>query len=858
GVYVGVMYEEYQLYGAQQQLEGQSVALGGSASSIANRVSYVCDFNGPSMAIDTMCSSSLTAIHYACRDLNAGEADVAIAGGVNVSIHPNKYLALSQGSFLSSRGRCESFGSGGAGFVPSEGVGAVLLKPLSQAERDGDRIYGIIKGSAVNHGGKTNGYTVPNPKAQAAVIGEAMERAGVQAGEISYLEAHGTGTSLGDPIEIAGLSRAFQSDSKEKEGQWCSIGSLKSNIGHAESAAGIGGVTKVLLQLQHQQLVPSLHSGTLNPHIDFGKTPFRVQQVLEDWETESGKPRIAGVSSFGAGGSNAHVIIEEFRKERGMKYEALKLEGPFIVPLSAKNEARLKELVRNLAKYLDDPLKSEQLRLPDLAYTLQVGREAMEARFILVVNHLEELQTQLASYQKGDRKDLLIGNIKKDPSDFVLKGNAGKSYISAAIRDKELEALAQLWVKGVAIDWNLLYEEGHTLSKISLPTYPFARERYWIPEFEEKMVLANGTVQGPLHPLVHENASDLSEQKYASVFSGKETFLSDHQIQGEKILPAVAYLDMVREAGERSLHQPITQLREITWLSPICVNGAAKSIQVSVFEEGEGLGYEVYSVNLKENEEVIHSQGQLRTNSHTPPLIADVPAIQNRLTGERSGEECYALFKELGLDYGSTFQGIKTLYYSKEEALARLNPPKEEGGYVLPPGLLDSAVQTCMGLDLVSPEKPLSLPSSVKEVNLYGDVSQSLWAYARRSEGSEEGDIVAKYDLDLLSEKGEPLLNFKHLVLQRHADEVPSTEPHSSDELVLLHPRWEASKSRQQGRKKETTSYFVFLGAPTQAFHSQVQQQQAIDSQWIGEKPPLECISEIYSLVKAYKSRETP
>ncbi|MEM6602258.1 MAG: SDR family oxidoreductase, partial [Verrucomicrobiota bacterium] len=262
-------------------------------------------------------------------------------------------------------------------------------------------------------------------------------------------------------------------------------------------------------------------------------------------------------------------------------------------------------------------------------------------------------------------------------------------------------------------------------------------------------------------------------------------------------------------------------------------------------------------LNGKEGEEIILSQGQLSTQVSIPSEAVDIMALQARLPHEKSGKACYESFKRMSLDYGVSFQGIEVLYYSKEEALARLSLPKEEG-YVLPPGLLDSAVQTCMGLDLVSPEKSLSLPSSVKEVNLYGDVSKTFWAYARRSEGSEEGDTVAKYDIDLLSEKGEPLLNFKHLVLQRDGDEVPSTEPHSSDELVLLHPGWEASKSRQQGHKKETTSYYVFLGAPTQAFHSQVQQQQAIDSQWIGEKPPLASISEIYSLVKAYKSRETP
>ncbi|MEW8987767.1 MAG: polyketide synthase, partial [Bacillus sp. (in: firmicutes)] len=263
GVYVGVMYEEYQLYGAQEQIQGRPVALTGSQSSIANRVSYFCNFHGPSMAVDTMCSSSLTAIHLACQSLQRGGCELAIAGGVNVSIHPNKYLMLGQGKFVSSKGQCESFGEGGDGYVPGEGVGAVLLKPLSKAIADGDHIYGIIKGSTINHGGKTNGYTVPNPNAQAEVIQRAFKEAKVDPRTISYIEAHGTGTSLGDPIEIVGLSKAFQEYTKEK--QFCAIGSAKSNIGHCESAAGIAAVTKVLLQLKHRKLVPSLHSEVLNP-----------------------------------------------------------------------------------------------------------------------------------------------------------------------------------------------------------------------------------------------------------------------------------------------------------------------------------------------------------------------------------------------------------------------------------------------------------------------------------------------------------------------------------------------------------------------------------------------------------------
>ncbi len=237
GVYAGVMYGEYQLFGAEASLSGKKTGIASIHASIANRVSYFLNLHGPSMAIDTMCSSSLTAIHIACQDLKQGRTDMGIAGGVNISIHPNKYLMLSAGQFISGKGHCESFGIGGDGYIPGEGVGVVILKRLEEAIRDKDNIYGIIKGSAINHGGKTNGYSVPNPNSQASVIGIAIEEAKVKLRSISYIEAHGTGTNLGDPIEITGLAQAFIKDSQDK--QYCYIGSAKSNIGHCETAAGI-------------------------------------------------------------------------------------------------------------------------------------------------------------------------------------------------------------------------------------------------------------------------------------------------------------------------------------------------------------------------------------------------------------------------------------------------------------------------------------------------------------------------------------------------------------------------------------------------------------------------------------------
>jgi amino acid adenylation domain-containing protein len=463
GVFAGVMWEEYQLYGPELSARGTPAALTGSAASIANRVSYFLNFHGPSIAVDTMCSSSLTAIHLACDSLQSGSCAVALAGGVNLTPHPNKFLALSQGRFLSSKGRCESFGEGGDGYVPAEGVGAVLLKPLSRAETDGDRIYGVILGSALNHGGKTNGYTVPNPAAQTAVIEKALARAAVSPEDVSYVEAHGTGTSLGDPIEVTALTRAYGTRGP------CAIGSVKSNIGHAESAAGIAGLTKLLLQLKHAQLAPSIHSGRLNPNIDFEATPFRVQRSLAPWPSPAEKgdirPRIAGLSSFGAGGSNAHFIVAEHLE----KDEAFIGDFPKVYPFSARDPERLASLLTNFLSRLNTLTDDD---LPSVAWTLQQGREVFEERLAIVAHGKGGLQSKLEDFLTGKRTGVIEGD---DIIRARISGHAEPIDPAAPLLE-----IAAAWARGAEVDWKTLWR-GAKARPISLPSYPFAEDRCWLP-----------------------------------------------------------------------------------------------------------------------------------------------------------------------------------------------------------------------------------------------------------------------------------------------------------------------------------------------------------------------------------------
>ncbi|MEU8891947.1 amino acid adenylation domain-containing protein [Streptomyces sp. NPDC048442] len=471
GVFVGCMYNEYPYLAVERAaLTGGTDDAGACPAGIANRVSYVFGLQGPSMAVDTMCSSSLTAVHLAVESLRREECEVALAGGVNLSLHPHKYRQQARLQMASKDHRCRSFGAGGDGFVPGEGVGAVLLKPLARALADGDRIHAVIRSTAVNHGGRSNGYMVPSPVSQGDLVSAALRRAGVAQQTIGYLEAHGTGTELGDPVEIDGLSRAF---GDLPQGS-CALGSVKSQIGHLEGAAGIAGLTKVLLQLRHRRFAPSLHAERLNPNIDWARSPFTVQRESATWPAPpGGGPRRAGISSFGAGGAGAHVVLEEFVPGEAPAAEAA---GPRLVVLSAHDEQRLTELAGRLAGRLTDDAV-----LADVAYTLQVGREEQRERFAVVVSTVGELRAVLADFAGGVRGRVLSGRASAGAAGPELPFPGGSS----------LEELGRHWVTGGRVDWDLLARTcpGRLTS---LPSYPFAAGRYWLP---------TGTPAGPSGPV---------------------------------------------------------------------------------------------------------------------------------------------------------------------------------------------------------------------------------------------------------------------------------------------------------------------------------------------------------------------
>ncbi len=800
GVYVGVMYSEYQLFGMEASMKARRISIPGSYASIANRVSYVLNLHGPSMTLDTMCSSSITAIHLACQDLKLGRTNIAIAGGVNVSIHPNKYLFLSSGQFISTNGHCQSFGEGGDGYIPGEGVGVVILKRLSEAIKDGNHIYGVIKGSTLNHGGKTNGYSVPNPNAQTSVINRAITESKINPRHISFIEAHGTGTKLGDPIEIAALSNAFRKHTQDTG--FCLIGSAKSNIGHCESAAGIAGLTKVLLQMNNQQIVPSLHSTVLNPYIDFENTPFVVNQTLRKWEQPviDGQviPRIAGISSFGAGGSNAHLIVQEYTPPVEVsKPVYVNADNDMIIPLSARTPEQLKQKARDLVEFIRNAKHKEQSKensspagksidLISIAYTLQLGREAMEERVGFIVSTIDHLIEKLQSYidEQQDIEYIFQGqtNGSKSLLNTISSDEDFEEAINKWISSRKLSKVLELWVNGMELNWNKFYSDVKP-SRISLPTYPFAKERYWISSTPDGMLAKEENTAAVIHPLLHTNTSDFSQQSYTSTFNGKEFFFTDHKIDlgdglTQKLLPASAFLEMARVAVEKS--SPNNQELEILVLHNIALGQPAvfkenKQINIALYaNEANQFDYEIYSKEY--GREVVYCLGQAVYSVRPAPVRINLENLNGQMKqGKFDSDRLYSNFSIMGFHYGPAYQGIISVSMGVNQLLARLCLPavveKSKNDYILHPSIMDSAIQAsiCLVADLNTNQGYPFLPFALESLLVITSCTKEMYAWVRHSESFQAENKLIKLDVDLCDQQGNICVQMKGLSLQQIA-----------------------------------------------------------------------------------------
>jgi len=457
---------------------------------IATRVSYKLNLKGPAITVQTACSSSMVAVHLACQSIINGECDMAMAGGVSIRLPQKSGYLYQEGMILSPDGHCRAFDEEAKGTVGGNGAGVVVLKRLEDAIADGDSISAVIKATAINNDGALKvGYTAPGIEGQAGAISEAHLKADIDPESITYIEAHGTGTPLGDPIEIEALRQVFNKGTAKKG--FCAIGSVKTNIGHLDAAAGVSGLIKTVLALKNKMIPPSLNLKKPNPKLDIDNSPFYVNNCLKEWSSSSG-PLRAGISSFGIGGTNAHAVLEE---APDIDYKPCK-SGESLLVFSAKTRSALNKITTDFSDFLK---KNRDINMADVAYTLQIGRREMEHRRFLVCTSREDAIEALEN----------IDSIPQRVFDSV----DGQTEV-ARVRDvnpKEysLKELGQLWLAGAQIEWTALYEDVQR-KRIPLPVYPFEGRSYWVDKVKkdkkDKMIKAN------------EKTNDISEWFYTPVW----------------------------------------------------------------------------------------------------------------------------------------------------------------------------------------------------------------------------------------------------------------------------------------------------------------------------------------------------
>ncbi|WP_437604207.1 MupA/Atu3671 family FMN-dependent luciferase-like monooxygenase [Sorangium sp. So ce590] len=493
GVFVAVYNHDYMeaLLDSGGDLEAHGV-VGVVHSMLPNRLSYLLNLSGPSEVVDTACSSSLVAIHRAVRALRSGECDMAIAGGVSLLLTPSRLAGLAKLGILAEDGRCRAFDRSATGQVMGEGAGAVLLKPLAKARRDGDAIYGVLRGSAVNHHGRLSGSLMtPSAEAQADVIERALRDAGIPRDSITYIEAHGSG-GVGDLAELSAFIRVFRGTPEGGASRApCAVGSLKPNIGFLEAAGGVASLIKVLLCFAHRTIPPLINFDECPPGFDLASGPLFMPGSAQPWGgardgQELNPPRRACVHAYGLGGVNAHLVLEEPPPVE-VGHAADEEERSELIVLSARTDERLLAYVQRLLSYLEaatgPDVPGPCPSLGDVAYTLQVGRPALEVRLALIADSVSELKSTLkAVLNGGESGRVLRGYVRGHQTRFTGLGDHPKfrEFVRSLEADGELDKLAHLWVEGFAIAWGDLHQGRHR-RRTRLPTYPFARHRYGIP-----------------------------------------------------------------------------------------------------------------------------------------------------------------------------------------------------------------------------------------------------------------------------------------------------------------------------------------------------------------------------------------
>ncbi|WP_408895214.1 SDR family NAD(P)-dependent oxidoreductase [Paenibacillus taichungensis] len=807
GVFVGARTSDYKDNTLRHEQITSQTFLGNDMAILAARISYFLNLKGPSLALDTACSSSLVAIHMACDSIRRGESEMALAGGVFTIPSPEFLVMTSKTNMLSPDGQCKTFDNDANGIVIGEGCGAIILKRLDQAVEAGDFIYGVIKGSAINQDGKTKGITAPSMLSQKALLTEAYASAGISPESMTYIEAHGTGTKLGDPIEFKALAESFKSSTNQKE--YCYLGSHKPNIGHSIMSAGIAGVIKILMALKYKEIPPTISLSRVNEHIDLASSPFRINTQVEKWRVPHGTPRRAGISSFGFSGTNCHVILEEYQEQNIPKFaDPAGVLYPF--PVSAVTEEALERKLVDLADWLKN---STDHSLKDISYTLSMGRRHFTSRVFFVASDKEELIKAISQ---------VIQNCKmKSIQQDIGQISTFEHYSTSQI----LLEMGRRYLGGESIQWTEFFDS-NSCRRIPLPTYPFARTEYWHSSTATSAAYTQQKSSGYVHPLVQTNLSTSSKKLYKTILTGEEFYLKDHVIHDNKILPGVACLEMANIAFKQALEigdvKEQIKISDVVWIRPIIIEEQPVTIFVTFNELANDTvtNFEIYSEDSNSLTPVVHCQGRIGITDALERPHMEIDTLLKECSQSIIKEnQCYEDYKGMGITYGPSHRGIRNIYIGKDQTVSELKIPSCIEGtivdYDLHPALMDAAFQGGLGFQDSTNGIP-SLPFALQELIIYGKFTENMWALVSLNKQGKPTEDLKKFNVHLLDSFGNLAAKVTGLITRNfeRKTEHQSVLEVSSRETLMFVSEWEEDVVLHDDSSDTDNEHILFLCEP--------------------------------------------
>ncbi len=803
GVYVGYSGNgEYQTFISDVQPESVILSEAGNIQSIiASRLAYTLDLKGPSLLVDTACSSSLVAVHMACQAIRSNECDMAIAGGIKISFLP--FESDDKLGIESSSGKTRTFDDNSDGTVFGEGTVALLLKPLQRALNDHDHIYAVIKGSAVNQDGRSIGITAPNVLAQENCITQAWDNAGIEPETVSYMEAHGTGTKLGDPVEVDAISRAFRKYTNKQ--QFCGLGSIKSVYGHLDHAAGILGLLKVILMLKNRKIPPTLNFSYPNRNIDFISSPVYVSDKVQEWETVNNHPRRCGVSSFGLSGTNCHVVLEEAPAYKVNEHsKTVKEEKIHLFSLSAKKKHVLEKMVTIQRKFIENNIQED---IKNVCYTVNTGRTHSIYRLVILVRNMDELLIKLKHLEYHglntfEDQDIFYGfhfvvpNIKNQLENGEMYGS-DKVYLTSALNNFikglsnnltpiDFRKICNQYIQGADISWHSFYSLfSDTYYKLSMPGYIFDNIRCWpnIPSTKSAIsIKKEKSAKDFGHPFIDECAIvSLEQDIYVSKFSMNEHWvLREHKILGKSLLPGTAYLEMIETICSRYYPTEYSyEIRDVFFLNPLIVEPNTEiEVQMIVKERKDKLDIIIASKQSESHQWVKYCEANVY--SIQLPLVKSM-TLDDLYTQMQPINENNNNSEESFFDFGPRWTTLlDRLYVGKEEVLAEFSLPdcfsSDLENFRLHPSLLDVAVNVASQVS----GNGLYLPLSYNSIRVQSALPGKIISHVRRKKVSHSDAETMSFDVTIYDSEGNILFVAQDFTVKR----VNSIDFHqSSDEI---------------------------------------------------------------------------